>query len=215
MTPLVVMTKYPTPGHVKTRLAAEIGPERAAALYRAFLQDLAERLESIGCEIETWWAVWPPWAPFDDLLGDARTFPQEAGDLGARMVAACERVRPRPGGAVIVIGADMPHLPLARIHEARAALAGGADVVVGPAEDGGYYLIGTRKPVPWLFTDIPWGTREVLAATKARVRAAGLGLTELPCGWDVDDAPGLERLKRLVGERPRMLPRTAALLGEA
>src|SRR5262249_9880830 len=116
------------------------------------------------------------------------------------------------GGAVVVIGADAPHLPAARLDEAAHALREGADLVLGPADDGGYYLIGLARPVPELFSGISWGSADVLAATRARAASLGLRTRLLPGGFDVDEPADLVRLRTAIVEGGVDLPRTAALL---
>lgn len=209
---LVVMAKHPEPGRVKTRLAARIGPERAARLQRAFIEDLRDRLARVEVGIEVWWAFWPPAAPFGDLVPGPRVFAQRGADLGERIADAMERVRGGAVGDVAAIGADVPHVPLETLAACRRALGGGADVVLGPALDGGYYLIGTRAPQPALFEAVAWGSRAVLETTRARARAAGLATVELRPLGDVDDAAGLEALRDVLSARPGLLPRTEAEL---
>lgn len=214
MTKLVVMAKYPAAGAAKTRLAAGIGTERAWRLAQAFVLDLRDRLGRLPSAIETWWAHWPPGAPFGQLVGSPHVFPQRGPDLGSRMFHAMERVRGGSTGPVIVIGSDTPHLPLRAVEEADALLrAGGLDVVLGPATDGGYWLLGTRQPHPALFEDVPWSTGEVAAVTRARARRLGLSLAEVETATDVDDPGGLAALAAYVAAHPGELPRTEALLG--
>jgi rSAM/selenodomain-associated transferase 1 len=208
---LVVMAKYPEPGRVKTRLAARIGTERATRLYAAFIADLRDRLGATAAGMEVWWAYWPPRAPFAALVPGGRLFAQQGEDLGARMFHAMERVR-RPGGAVAVVGVDAPQLPLTTLETCRDALAAGADVVVGPAFDGGYYLLATRAPQPALFDGIPWGSDAVLELTRARAAARGLAVVELGPLGDVDDLDGLRALAALLVAEPALLPRTRAVL---
>src|SRR5262245_6501302 len=208
---VVVMAKYPSPGTVQTRLAARLGATTACRLYAAFVGDLAERLAHAGLPV--CWAVWPPDAPFAALVPPAqRCFAQVEGDLGRRMEAAmraCRAVLPLP---VIVLGADAPHLDPARLTEAAAALAGGADVVLGPAADGGYYLIAQAEASPALFHDTAWRSSCVLDAPLARAGAAGLRVHLLAPTFDVDDADGLAALRTLLAAGGLELPRTAAVL---
>ena len=115
--------------------------------------------------------------------------PQPEGDLGARMLAA---IGERP---TLVIGTDCPALTPAHLQEAAVALTR-ADVVLIPAADGGYVLIGARKPQPALFDNMAWGTDTVLAETRARVAALGLACIELDPLWDVDTESDLTRMER-------------------
>jgi rSAM/selenodomain-associated transferase 1 len=204
------MARHPQPGRVKTRLARVLGAEEACALYRAFVLDLADRLRALPYDV--CWAYWPPTAPFADLVPGARCRPQEGRDLGERMVQAVSAEFEEGGRPVLVVGADAPHLPTASLAEAARALDAGTDVVLGPAEDGGYYLVGVRVPVPGLFDGIAWGTAGVLAATVARAGAAALTTHLLGTSFDVDEAPDLLRLEALLARGEVDLPRTAALL---
>jgi len=207
---VVVMAKHPSPGSVKTRLAAQLGATAACRLYTAFVGDLAERLPIAGLPV--WWAIWPPGAPFETLVPGQRCFGQLGRDLGERLEAAmrtCLAAAPLP---VIAIGADSPHLEPACLSEAADALAGEADVVLGPATDGGYYLIGLREPCPELFRGIAWGSSTVFDATLVRARSAGLRVHLLAPTFDVDDVDGLAALRALLARGAVDLPRTAAEL---
>lgn len=207
---LVVMARYPTPGRVKTRLAATVGAQAACVLYRAFILDLAARLRPLPYDVA--WAYWPPGAPFADLVPGFRCRAQEGPDLGGRLAGALDAELARGPGPVLAIGADAPHVAAAVLAEAAGALAGPADVVLGPAADGGYYLIGLRAPAPALFTDIAWGTDAVLAETRRRAARAGLVVHLLPSEFDVDEAADLRRLRALLARGDVALPATAEVL---
>ncbi len=209
---VVVLAKFPQPGRVKTRLAAMVGAEAACALYDAFVRDLAGRLRGAG--VPVWWAFTPPASPFASLVRSPRCFPQARGDLGARMHHAVRTVTARVAGPVVVLGADAPHVDLGEVRRALGALRLGADVVLGPARDGGYYLIGLRAPCRAVFADVPWSTRRVAAATRARCRARGLRCLEVATDFDVDGPDDLRTLAAYVARRPRELPRTRTGLAE-
>jgi len=209
---VLVMAKHPEPGSVKTRLAVQIGAAAACRLYDAFVRDLAERVA--GLEFPVTWAFWPPDAPFPTLVPGARCVPQAGRDLGERLehaVGECFRTVPLP---VITIGVDSPHLELARLREAAAALTTGVDVVLGPATDGGYYLIGLRVPSARVFRGIDWGASSVLAATLAQAQRAGLRSQLLAPTFDVDDVEGLAALRQLLARGEVALPRTLAALAD-
>jgi hypothetical protein len=108
--------------------------------------------------------------------------------------------------AVIVLGTDTPHVSMAAVGNACRALHAGADVVLGPAADGGYWLIGLRRDIPALFCDIPWSTGRVGAVTRALAQEQGLRIVAVREDFDVDDADGLRRLRRVVGRRRREFP---------
>lgn len=204
------MARYPVAGRVKTRLAAALGADAACALYRAFVLDLAERLGTLPYPVT--WRFTPARAPFAALLPGARCRPQRGRDLGERMAAAIGDELAAAPGPVLTIGADAPHIPAAALAEATHALSGGADVVLGPAGDGGYYLIGVRVPAPTLFADIAWGTGSVLETTRARAAAAGMRVHLLPPGFDVDEVKDLTPLREVLARGEVRLPRTTSVL---
>jgi uncharacterized protein len=205
---IVVLAKHPVAGRVKTRLAAAVGDEAACALYRAFVLDLAARLRRT--RLPVWWAFTPASAPFARLVGSRRCFPQRPGDLGRRIAHAVRTVEGRGAGAVLALGADAPHVSIRELARAARALERGVDVVLGPAADGGYYLVGTRAPVrSALFAGIPWSTARVLATTRRRCRALGLTSVEVASDFDVDGPRDLARLRRLVGARDLRATRAA------
>lgn len=187
---LAVLLKAPVAGRVKTRLAAGIGAGPAVAVYR----QLAERqLRAVPAH----WAVTihfdPPEAEAEmrQWLGQIRLpapdfRPQSPGDLGARLSAAFDHHFQLGAAVTIAIGGDCPALDEPRLRAAAARLAT-AEVVIGPAVDGGYYLIGLRSPHPALFAGISWGGAGVLTETRARLRATALPSEELPPLGDVDD----------------------------
>lgn len=207
---IVVLAKFPVPGRVKTRLAVGIGADLACALQRAFLRDLAVRLGRTA--IPVWWAYTPRDAPFAGLVRSARAFAQPSGDLGRRVTHALGRVRREGHGAVLAIGADTPHVPLREVHRGVEALRDGTDVVLGPARDGGYYVIGLRAPQPALFRDVPWSTSGVLEITRERCRRLGLTLVELAPTFDVDVPADLVALRRWMRRHPGELRHTARVL---
>jgi rSAM/selenodomain-associated transferase 1 len=191
------MLKAPRIGLVKTRLAREIGAESAAIVYRR----LAEH--QIAC-LPRDWALEIHFAPLDaetemrNWLGAAHSYhPQLGHDLGDRLIHATAAAFARGAGAVIVIGGDCPGLDEALLREAAHSLQS-ADVVIGPALDGGYYLIGLRRPEPALFAGIPWSTPGVFDATIDRIRQRGLSQVTLPAREDVDDLPSWHRRQSLL-----------------
>jgi rSAM/selenodomain-associated transferase 1 len=203
------MAKHPAAGRVKTRLAAALGPEVANALARAFIQDLAERLAQLPYPVT--WTYWPPEADFSSLVPGACCRPQRGEDLGARMADALAAAFAEGTEPVLVLGTDTPHVPGAVLAEAAAALAS-SDLALGPAEDGGYYLIGLRRPAPPLFAGVEWGTPDVLGATLVRAREAGLRVHLLPADFDVDLPDDVARLWTLIERGEVQLTHTAAVL---
>jgi rSAM/selenodomain-associated transferase 1 len=187
---LQVFAKPPLPGLVKTRLASAIGNEAAASVYRDLvLRTLgvaaAARRAGIVRDVELWVAPEAPpgaLATWGQQLGIAlRT--QQGSDLGDRMREAM-RTSLVAGHPALLIGTDVPGFDVAYLARAAAALQS-SDAVVGPAEDGGYVLIGLARDAD-LFTGVHWSTRDVLAQTRARLTAGAMRWTELPPLWDVD-----------------------------
>jgi rSAM/selenodomain-associated transferase 1 len=204
------MTKHPAPGRVKTRLAASLGTELASSLYRAFVLDLRQRLQRLPYAVT--WMYWPPTAPFASLLPGAHCRPQRGRHLGERLAHALATALDEGARSVLAIGADAPHIPRVRLREAVAALGAGADLALGPAADGGYYLIGVGAPQPALFARIPWSTSAVFGATLKAAGRLHLRTRVLPPSFDVDGPADLERLRAMLARGAVRLPRTAALL---
>jgi len=193
---IAVLAKAPVPGFANTRLIPAIGAHAAAVLQERMTERTVATALEAGVGPVTLWGA--PDAGHDSFLKmvvqhPIALRPQAQGDLGARMLAA---IAAGPG-PVLVIGTDCPALTAVHLRGAARALRDeGADVVLIPAEDGGYVLIGTRAPYPQLFSGIAWSTPRVLAETRARVIAQRLRLAELPPLWDVDTEADLARLER-------------------
>jgi rSAM/selenodomain-associated transferase 1 len=199
---IAVLTRVPLPGHAKTRLIPALGPEGAAALAAAMAHDVLETVRATGLPTRVCVA-----GPIDHRWVRALDLPVEAqpdGDLGARIAHAL-----RDGG--VAIGTDAPTLPLALLTEAHDALHT-HDVVLSPAEDGGYVLVGCSTPAG-LFDAIPWSTAGTLAAQVARVTLLGRTLRMLPGVADVDTPEDLARLGAALASLPSSIaPRTRAFL---
>ena len=199
---VVVMAKAPRPGLAKTRLHPLLGADGAAALQAALI---AHTVTLAAAVAPTFVAVDPPDAQAEVLPllpAGVPLFGQAPGDLGTRMAAAVLHVAARTGGPVLVVGTDVPTMPAATLRTAADLLTAGADAVLGPALDGGYYLIGLPVPDPAAFALEPglWGGHQVLAATQAALARAGrtpVLLEPLPDldtpadAWALLAAPGL------------------------
>jgi rSAM/selenodomain-associated transferase 1 len=188
MTTLGLFVKHPVPGSVKTRLAAEIGAERGARVYEAFIELLTGRFRGIAERRVLCYA--PPTAEardhFAGIAGDEfELWPQPQADLGSRMERFFIDHLRRPEDRVVIIGSDSPTLPRGLVEEAFDRLRE-ADCVIGPATDGGYYLIGERGFSRPVFAGVAWSTPRVLDQTIALVRQAGAVLALLPPWYDVD-----------------------------
>ncbi len=208
-TALVLMARYPVAGAVKTRLAEAIGAGRAAALYHAFIRDIDARFQAGRRTLV--WAFTPPQADFAGLVSPGtRCLPQRGAHLGERMRQCFLTLFASGFERVLMIGADVPHVSDEQLDEAEQRLDS-ADVVLGPAQDGGYYLVAMRHPHD-LFSGVHMGTATVLAETLAKLNAAGLRAHLLPASFDIDAADDLGRLHALLRRDQVRLPHTAALL---
>lgn len=195
---LLIFAKAPVPGQVKTRLAGQLGWRGAAELYKKLLRrTLAIARAARLCPIELWGAPDGRHGFFIACRRDegVRLRRQCSGDLGRRMNHALNRSLAE-GHSAVLIGGDCVSLDEEELRDAFRQLAAGAKAVLGPAADGGYLLIGLNQPAPTLFRDIAWGTPTVLAATRRRLRRAGLHWAELPTGWDVDTPADVRRLRQ-------------------
>ena len=207
---IVLFAKTPRRGEVKTRLAPPMTDDQALALHRAMLEDQAAFVASLlrpGREGELCLAG--AWPEGDELTtaGLTRT-DQGDGDLGARMGRAIGRALAEGAARVAIVGADAPTLPADRVEQAFAALAHGADAAVTPAGDGGYVLVAVSRPCPAIFEGIPWGSADVLSATRSRAVASGVRLAETEPWYDVDRPEDLARLAIDLAREPARAPAT-------
>lgn len=193
---VVILAKWPPAGQAKRRLARDIGSARSTALARAFLADTLALVARSGPDrFVIAYAPALARARFAGVAPDALLVAQPRAPFGTRLEHALLSGLARARSA-LVIGADTPTLPPRLIERGFAALVD-ADCVIGPAEDGGYYLIGASRTLPAaLFHRMPWSTAEVFDETLRRARAAELRVAILPRWYDVDDAAGLPRLAR-------------------
>jgi rSAM/selenodomain-associated transferase 1 len=209
------MAKVPEAGEVKTRLCPPLAPADAAALARCFLLDRLEQVGEVsGSDALLAFAPSEREAEVRALVpAGTRLVPQAGADLGARMDRLLTDLLAEGYAGAIAVGTDSPTLPTAYLQRASATLAAGvADVVLGPAEDGGYYLVGLRAPAPALFVGMPWSTARVTRETLARARRLALRSLLLPTWFDVDRGHDLARLRRPAPPEAYHPPRTRALL---
>ena len=181
----LAFAKAPTPGKVKTRLAARIGPTAAADLYATMASETMQRLRSSAYDLYACYDPPSSAAEVQAWLGEGVTLtPQADGDLGHRMWCAL-RDGLEMASQVCVVGTDVPELDAAIVEEAFEGLSR-ADVVIGPADDGGYYLLALKRPVRELFEDIPWSTSKVLARTLDVAHELDLTVRTLKTLRDID-----------------------------
>ncbi|PIE21963.1 MAG: hypothetical protein CSA62_14940 [Planctomycetota bacterium] len=217
---LVLFTKLPRPGSVKTRLCPPLRAEQAAGLQAAFLEDAAAQARR-AMQLRPGLAACLAVTPFEGSEELRRhrlpLLPQEGTGLGARMTAAMARAFAAGASRVLLRGTDSPLLPLARLREGFDALAApGVDVLLGPDHGGGYYLVGLRRPLPELFAELPLGSASegatIFERSLARTEELGLSCALLRQDLDVDLPEDLERLAASLREHPEAAPATAAFL---
>lgn len=214
---LLLFTKPARQGRVKTRLIGDLTAAQAAELHAAFLGDLVARLAGGRFELDVAWAVEAGERLPGGLLPGVGSLRQEGAGLGERLHGALAAAA-RRSRVVAALGSDHPTVEVELVERAFAAVENGADVALGPAEDGGYYLIALAAGAVRrrLFEDVPWSTPGVLAATLERCAELGLAVELLPVAADVDTPADLERLAvRLAppgAAAAAGCPRTRALL---
>ena len=218
---LVLYGRVPRPGAVKTRMLPWLNTAEALALHLALLEDsihlLKRAAEMAGAlPVIAFSEPWDPEAggePLAQAAAGVTRLPQEGEDLGERLGNSCADLSQQGQRGVVIFGSDSPTLPPERLQLACERLSAGADLVLGPAEDGGYYLIGLRRAIPGLFTAIPWGTSGVWEATLKAARRAGLRPEILPSWYDVDRPADLVRLRDDLGRSADFEPaKTAAFI---
>ena len=206
---IAVMAKAPQAGRCKTRLVPPLTPEQAAGLSRVFLRDITENVFAAAAAhpIVPYVAFSPAGSEglFDGILAAGTRLlladgtgemPPEVQGFGRALLHAVRSLFDAGFAAACVLNSDSPTMPTAMLRDAADILAAPGDrVVMGPAEDGGYTLLGVKAPHAHLFADIAWSTDQVANQTRARAREAGLEMVELPVWYDVDDLESLMRLR--------------------
>jgi uncharacterized protein len=196
VTNVAILLKAPRPGQVKTRLASSIGAERATRVYRALVEHQL-------AQVPASWRIAIHFAPADaeaEMRGWLERLssrginfrPQPDGDLGVRLISAMDHGFASGADLVFFLGGDCPGITSSYLEEAEAALAK-IDMVIAEALDGGYVLLGLRKPMAAVFEAIPWSSEAVFAATLGQARAAGLSYQCLSPLEDIDDLESYQR----------------------
>lgn len=206
---MAIFCKTPLAGLSKTRLSPPLRPEECAALSSCFIRDLAATIHAVSLDDAVVpYAVYTPVGSEEVLRAllpaSFRLLPQCDGDFGARLLQATVDLFNAGHSGVMHINADSPTLPPAILLAAAGALGGSEDrIVLSPALDGGYTVIGLKRPHARVFADIPWSTARVHAMTVERAREIGVPVVEVPGWYDVDDGETLAILEaELAGERP-------------
>lgn len=222
---LGIMTKAPLAGKVKTRLTPPLMPEEAAALNICFLRDISQAItqacnETLAQGVGIYTPVGAEAAYENILPQEFFLIPQRDGTFGERLTSAAEDLFSVGFESVCLINSDSPTLLASTFAEAANELGRAGDrVVLGPAEDGGYYLIGVKKLHKRLFEEIDWSTEQVFDQTLNRAKEIGVTVHQLPCGFDVDDRATLHELcDELLGSQAKstieIAPNTRRFLSE-
>ena len=192
---LLVVAKRPFPGHTKTRLSPPLTPQEAANLYEHFLRDTLDVIRLVpGVQPIIAYLPQGEEAYFRSLAPDFALLPQRGDNLGARLDNALTHCLMDGYQKAVIMDSDSPTLPAAYLSQAFTALDD-ADVVLGPCEDGGYYLIGLNCPTPRLLREVQMSTPHVIRDTLSLAAEEGLTVAQLPRWYDVDTAVELERLQ--------------------
>jgi rSAM/selenodomain-associated transferase 1 len=200
---LIVVAKRPEPGRTKTRLSPPLTPQLASQLYECFLLDTLDRMRQVkGAQKVIAYFGEPEY--FQRIAPDFQLIPQEGADLGTRLDHALTAYLLKGYQHVVIMDSDSPTLPPGFLSQSFTELADGADVVLGPCEDGGYYLIGIKKPAPRLLRGVQMSTPRVAAETIALAKEEGLNLVSLPVWYDVDDLESLSRLSKEIKEKKQL-----------
>ncbi len=188
---LAIFAKQPLAGKVKTRLCPPLSPVEAAAFYEQSLQEVITRsLLLQQCDLVVCYAGEREW--FADNFPELRLLPQHGSDLGARMEQCLADLFSAGYERAVLIGSDLPDLPLKEVAQAFELLHD-VDVVYGPARDGGYYLVGESTHCPDLFRNIPWSTEVVLEESLRKAATVGMFTARLPVYEDLDDISAVQK----------------------
>ena len=188
---IIIFTRYPEPGKTKTRLISALGEQGAAQLQKKLTEYTIKEVSKLEADIQVYFSGGNE-ALMQDWLGNTyQYYPQSNGDLGKRLIAALEESFTPEIEKIVIIGIDCPELNADLINEAFEKLSSN-DLVLGKAEDGGYYLIGLHHFRPELFQGIDWGTSVVLQQTIAIAETMGLAIRYLPMLNDIDLPEDLE-----------------------
>jgi len=199
---ILVFARDPVLGKVKTRLHGSLSTEKTLELHKALLSRVLSNAQGANLSpVELWVSSNPSHELFLSICNKKKIHLQRGLDLGLRMMQAVEQTLVN-SRFVVIIGADCPAITSEYINQALSLLEKGSKVVLGPAEDGGYVLLGLRCVPQSIFVDIPWGNDKVLSITRKKLQEEGLAWEELDVLWDVDRPEDLPRLKTLTPRLP-------------
>lgn len=212
---LLVVAKQPAAGQTKTRLCPPLNGAAAAALYECFLRDTLDLMRQVP-EVRRVIGYLPEGAEgyFRALAPDMDLALQRGADLGERLANLLDDALAAGAQQAVVMDSDSPSLPAACLRQAFAALDGPHDLVLGPCDDGGYYLIGMKRPHLRLLREVPMSTPNVVRETLALAEGLGLRTALLPTWYDIDTAVELVRLQRELAAAPEACPATRPMLDQ-
>ena len=215
---VAMVCKTPIAGLSKTRLSPPLTAEQCARLSACFIRDVAATIASLGPDVAPY-AVYAPKesepALRELLPAGFRLLAQRDGDLGKRLVAATADLLAAGHAGAVLVNSDGPTLPRSILRAAADAVRSGDNVVLSPALDGGYTLIGLAEPHPEVFAGIPWSTSGVYEMTLQRARESALAVTNVPSWYDVDDLASLRMLQAELGGSPPPCATPATIGGDA
>ncbi len=208
---IIVFGRVPMPGEVKTRLVPSISPEDAAQLYEAFLLDTLDALGPLDADVRLYLAPSAEEPPQWMRMTDVDIIQQKGSGLGERMLAAFAETFAAGYERIVVVGSDSPTLPPEFVSLALEVLVEPYGIVIGPATDGGYYLLGMNELYATLFRGITFSQDDVFVRTLERVEQVDASVTVLPEWYDVDTPEALQRLRSELTDRSKA-PRTQSTL---
>jgi rSAM/selenodomain-associated transferase 1 len=204
---IAIVCKTPAVAQSKTRLSPPLHPDECGEISSCFVRDLSRTVAALTAEggVAGYALYTPPGseAALRRLLpDDFRLLPQSDGDLSARLIQGTRDLLAAGHVGAILLNSDSPTLPASILREAADAVRRDDCLVLGPAADGGYTLIGMSKPYAHVFEDIPWSTSAVYGLTRERAQALGLSIVTVATWYDVDDQASLEMLEMELSGRP-------------
>lgn len=186
-----LFARQPVPGQVKTRLTPPLSADRACRLYHVSLQETVQRLLATGIPLAICYAGRHDW--FCEAFPGVPLFAQAGADLGERMGNAVQALFAAGAGPVLLAGTDSPDLPIPLLYQILLQLKN-TDVAFVPCQDGGYAVVGMRRPTTQLFAGIPWSTSGVMVASRQRCQQLGLSYYESESWYDLDEPADLQQL---------------------
>jgi rSAM/selenodomain-associated transferase 1 len=210
---IIIMTKVPQAGEVKTRLQPFFTARQSAEISVCFLQDTEQKAKTVAQNLIV---AFSPIKMKNLLIDILQTKPilaeQKGENLGERMFHAFEFAFSQKSDAVVMIGTDSPTFPAEFIKQAFIFLETKADAVLGKTEDGGFYLIGLRKLNKKIFENVEWSSPKTFEQTKQNIENLSLSLSEIPVWYDVDTPEDLKRLEKELAENSQLAPKTSEFL---